>query len=244
MKKKNSPLRSRIMKIWEEGMEATDWGLGQDSLRRGLKPRLKNENNTFARRQRRWAFSGEKPDVWALKRKRTWRFHMEWNQNHLPSCMSKAFSQYQCPLLILFNIESILEVIRVVLGQGSWLLCKGDLSNHIWASLWDRTGCNMYNQDGPAPGICLNLAEQRSRPHWPQSTSGEERPDMNLSDTPSQWREKERTLALWPSSPFVWGLAGCARWRWVLNRSYSGLDMGQGLHFVLLYAQSQGQCLK
>lgn len=41
------------MKIWEEGTEATDWGVGKDSLRRGLKPQLKNENNTLIRSQRR-----------------------------------------------------------------------------------------------------------------------------------------------------------------------------------------------
>lgn len=120
----------------------------------------------------------------------------------LPSCMSKAFSQYQCPLLTLFNIESILEIIHVVLGQDSWLLCKGELSNHIWATLWDRIGCN-YNQDGLAPGICLNLAEQWSRPNWQLSSWA--RRDLTRVSVTHQAHE-ERALALWSNSLFVWAL--------------------------------------
>ena len=106
----------------------------------------------------------------AFKKKRTGYFHVAWNQNHLPTCVSNAFSQYQCPLLILFNVESILEIICVILGQDSGLLCEGDLSTHIWATLWDRIGCNTYNQDGWATGICLNLREQGSTLNWRLST--------------------------------------------------------------------------
>lgn len=49
-----------------------------------LKPTLKNEKKTITRRQGTWAFWREKPDVWSRK-KRTWSFHVEGNQNHFPT---------------------------------------------------------------------------------------------------------------------------------------------------------------
>lgn len=125
MKKKNSPPRRRIMKIWEEGTEATDWGVREGFSQEGSEATTEEWENTLIRSQRRWAFGGGGETRCVSLEKKKNLFSRGVKSKPLPSCMSKAFSQYQCPLLILFNIESILEIIHVVLGEDSWLLCKG-----------------------------------------------------------------------------------------------------------------------
>lgn len=159
MKKKNMPLKNWIMRGWGERMEALGWAVGEDSLRRWSEAEVEKWEERHSQEDRdSELLGGEKPYIWSLKKKkRTCCFHVEWNQNHLPRWRSKAFSQYQCPFLILFNIECILEIILAI-GLDSWLLCKGELSNHIWATMWDKIGCNTLHQDGLTQSICLNLA--------------------------------------------------------------------------------------
>lgn len=159
MKKKNMPLKTWIMRGWGERMEAMGWAVGEDSLRRWPEAEVEKWEEGIHKKTGTMSFLGEINHIYEALKKGTFCFHVEWNQNHLPRWRSKAFSQYQCPFLILFNIECILEIILAI-GLDSWLLYKGELSNHIWATIWDKIGCNTFHQDGLTQSICLNLAAE------------------------------------------------------------------------------------